>query len=315
MASPATTAPTPAAQITAAVTQGFAQLAQQLSWVVLANPQGGAAHVLDRPDSRAAISAVTESGRRAALSALAQAWQASGGPPGSSLYQSLTADIERLYEETPGSLTSAVAQVFHTHPDVPFDPAVHAPGSNPSFEAAQQRAQAVASALHAAASRLALRNAMSVHVAASGGHTEALRAALGIDPSLQFPHPQPIDGKSPPKLYRGVLHGPPLHPNCRCTLAKETSGVLVWHASMDGHDPRSCAWCKALHGTALGEPSYPAPPVAPDMPGTAPETSMVSSTDIADMPAERYQALRHFIASALHELGQVLARLLRVGQS
>jgi len=41
----------------------------------------------------------------------------------------------------------------------------------------------------------------------------------------------------------------------------------------------------------------------------------VSSEDIAALPEERYQNLRHFIGSALHELGQLIRALLGIGEA
>lgn len=120
---------------------------------------------------------------------------------------------------------------------------------------------------------------------------------------------------------------------------------LEWVASHGGKDPRSCYWCRWLHGKRVrpGE-EFPALPVhgarqpprlytgslygpllhprcrcklhiiagaSPQVPeSAAPEPAdFISSETIRAMPEEEYGKLQHFLSSALHELGQLLRRL------
>ena len=297
------------AQLTSTVTSSLAQFAGHLAIVIQANPQGSLSHVLDeRPDVRQSLMAALASARSAARTALAQAYP---GDTTSPLFQSLSGDIDSAYGHAPQQIRQALTQVFHDYPDVVFQPGIHLPGGNPSYSAAQQRAQAAREAISATGSSLALRNGLTVHVAAAGGRTEALlaqappgsakrwRAALdGKDPRScawcralhgavvpaheEFPHPGQIGKHKPPKLYLGVLPGPPLHPNCRCSLELLDAA--------------------------------PEPPVGSMPAASVISSAMISSEDIAGLPEERYQQLRHFLSSALHELGQILARLIHAGR-
>lgn len=300
------------AQLTTTVTQSLDQFAGHLAIVIQANPQGSLTHVLDRPDVQQSQAAALASARSAARAALAQAYEAAfpGQSDSSVLYQSLAADIDKAYAQAPQAIRHALQQAFHDHPDVPFQIGIHQPGENPSHQAALQRAQAARDAITVQGSSLALRNGLSVAVAHTGGRTEAAldgapagsgkrwRASMdGKDPrscywcrslhgtvvpaDQEFPHPATFEGHAPPKLYLGVLHGPPLHPNCRCRVEVVASAPSV----------------------PVG--SQPTAPIE-----AAP---MLSSEDVAALPPERYSQLRHFLGSALHELGQMISRLLKLG--
>lgn len=294
------------AQLASTVTSSLEQFANNLAYVIQANPQGTITDVLDdRPDVRQSLMASLASARSAARTALAQAYP--GQDITSPLYQSLIADIDDAYAHAPSQIRHALLQVFHAHPDVQFQPGIHTPGENPSSHAALERAQAARSVISALGSSLALRNGLSVHVADAGGRTEALladappgsykrwRASMdGKDPrscawcralhgtsvpvTVQFPHPSQIGTHKPPKLYMGVLPGPPLHPNCRCEI-----DILD---------------------------AEPQPPVGLQPTALRSTTLMLSSEDVASLPTERYQQLRHFLSAALHELGQILSRLI-----
>ncbi len=202
-------------------------------------------------------------------------------------------------------------------PQQSFTVGVSTPGTNPAYQAALQRAQAVRDALAGQGSALALRNGLSVTVAGASSQTEAVLAEAmarpdasllgkrwvasmdGKDPKScawcrklhgivvplgsQFPHPEQIGKHKPPKLYRGVFPGPPVHPHCQCRL----------------------------EFVPLAEAPVPVPgPVTPE---ELPD--MVSSEDIAALPEERYQSMRHFLQSALHELAQVIRVLLGIGEA
>lgn len=312
MTTPPSLAESLRAQLTTTVTQSLAQFAGHLAIVIQANPQGSLTHVLDRPDVQQSQAAALASARSAARAALDQVYEAAhpGQADSSVLYQSLSDDIDKAYAQAPGAIRHALQQVFHDHPDVPFQMGIHEPGENPSHQAALQRAQGARDAISAQGSSLALRNGLSVAVAHAGGRTQAAlddapagaakrwRASMdGKDPrscywcralhgtvvpaDQEFPHPVTFEGHSPPKLYLGVLHGPPLHPNCRCRVE-----VLA-------------------HVPAAPASSQPATP--------AEAAPMLSSEDVASLTPERYSQLRHFLGAALHELGQMIHRLLKLG--
>jgi len=282
------------------------QYAQNLATVVQSNPHGSILALLDRPDVAQALTQRLAAAKAQALAAVQQSWSADTASP---VLAHLAQDVERAYSEAPGRIRNAAIAAWHSVPQQSFTMGQSTPGTNPAYQTAVQRAQAVRTALEGQAAALALRNSLSTHVAAAGSRTEATRQAAGIPAGAQFPHPVLIGGHQPPKLYRGVLHGPPLHPNCLCVVLQIPGGVR-WVASMDGKDPRSCAWCRALHGQELLAISAEPPPVPPapeELPG------MVSSEDIVALPEERYQSMRHFLVSALHELAQVIRALLGIG--
>jgi hypothetical protein len=85
----------------------------------------------------------------------------------------------------------------------------------------------------------------------------------------------------PPKLYHGMLPGPPLHPRCRCRV------VIV-----------------------VGGGQETTAPVPPAHRGAS---AHLAASDIRAMPENRYHALLAFITAAAHELGQVLRRLAHLG--
>lgn len=245
---------------------------------------------------------------RDADAALRKVWPGGGA---SAYREQLATDIALAYAAARDGMILAVSQAFHAIPSVPFVPGVTPPGTNPQIEAANLRAIAARRAAQDFAAKLALRNTLTIATAGKGGETAAVLAEAqtrydsgedvwlewrasqdGHDPRScgwcktlhgqrarpgeQFPHPKPIGKRKPPKLYLGTLYGPPLHPRCRCKI------VIV-----TGH--------------TVAEP--PAPVPVPE------QGDFISSDVIKAMPEEEYSAMHHFLRSALHELGQVLYRL------
>jgi hypothetical protein len=236
------------AQLAATVAQQVAQYAQNLATVVQSNPHGEVLALLDRPDVAQSLAQSLAAARSQALAALQQAWAATGADPASPVLASLAQDVQRAYADAPGVIREAAIRAWHSVPQQSFTVGVSTPGTNPAYQTALQRAQAIRDALNGPAQALALRNGLSVIVAGSSGRTEATLAEAmarpdahllgkrwvasmdGKDPkscvwcrrlhgavvplSAQFPHPAQIGGHKPPKPYMGRLDGPELHPHC-----------------------------------------------------------------------------------------------------
>lgn len=297
------------AQLAVLVQHSLAQYGSALALLARTNPQGQVTSLLGRPDAAGVLVGALARSQAQALASMDQAWLASGGPADGLTRQQLRQDVTRAYAEAPGLIRDAVIRAWHSVPDQHFIPGVTEPGTHPGADVAAQRAEAVAAAVAGQAQALALRNGLSVDVAASSGRTAAILASAppgsrlrwrasmnGKDPrscawcralhgtvvpaGSQFPHPAEIGGHKPPRVYRGVLHGPPLHPHCQCELE-----------------------------VIPPEAAEPEPlPLLPE-----PEEESISSDDIRALPEERYQSLTAFLRSALHELAQVIKAILGIG--
>lgn len=277
------------------------------------NPAADLPSLLARYDIAQGLAVVLHDLEQAALQAVARAWAAAGNPAASPYREALLADVSRAYAEAVQDLTVDITLAFNSIPAAePFVPGVSTPGANPSMETARERSVAVRRAVTDFAASLGLRNRLAITTAATRAGAEAvlaeaeLRAAAGEDielewrahppdahgpcgwcarlngtrvrPGEQFPHPEQIGHRQPPRLYLGHLFAPPLHPRCRCRLVIVVTGHPVSQA-----------------------------PVAAVPPG--PE-DFISSDTIRAMPEEQYGRLHHFLSSATHELGQLLRRLL-----
>lgn len=295
-------------QVQAAVQSALTTFTHHLTLVIQTNPEtSDARELLDRPDIHQALTDALADAHGAARAAVEQAAQLAGDQ--SSQYQlAIAHDVDSLYANAAAQIRGVAVTAFNSVPQPhPYTPGVDQLGSNPVFEAGQARARAVGAALTRQVSDIALRNGLSVNVAGSRSHTETVveealrRYQAGEDiwlewrsqlvpgvtcpwcwalhghrvrPGQEYPHPGQAGRRRPPRLYQGVLHGPPMHPNCRCWL------VIV---------------------TSSGDPA----PEAPE----PPPAEFVTSTDIAAMPEEKYSGLLAFLKAALHELGQLLKKL------
>jgi hypothetical protein len=122
-----------------------------------------------------------------------------------------------------------------------------------------------------------------------------------------FPAGEPADlaghGRltRPPRLYHGVLRGPPRHPRCRCgavivaDLPPPQAGQVPSGSGQGGAKTAA-----APHQKVSG---------SPDRPGSG---SLLAASDVRELPEDKYQALLHFLKAATHELGQALSRLRKV---
>lgn len=286
----------------------LAEFTQHMMLVIKTNPTASISELLTRPDVYAQLTSSLVTAQQAAQSAVQQAALLSGSTP-SPYQQSIAQDVNDAYSQAPQQIKTAVTRAFHSIPSHEFEVGVDQPGTNPVSQAAHDRAAAVHAAMVSQSASLALRNGLSVDVAGARSHTDATlqdaqqrqdsgedvwlqwnsRKQPGITcpwcwdldgqrvkPGEQFQHPQPIGKRKAPKLYQGTLHGCPLHPNCECWITIESSGQQ-----------------------AATEPA-----------DTSPQHAYISSVQIAEMSEEKYHGLLSFLHSALHELGQVLSRLL-----
>jgi hypothetical protein len=328
------------ARLAVTVQAAIAGYARDLATVIQTNPGSGIGPLLERPDIRSALAASLAQAQQRALGAVAAAWQAGGHPGGGAFHAALAADVRSAYGQAAASLEDAARSAFASVAQRTFTVGVSEPGTNPEFETAQERAREVRQALLGAGSSLATRNGLSVSSAATRSGTEAVLAEgaerqaagevlgkrwvasmNGRDPRScywcrqlhgtvvplgeEFPYPQPaalphhrlrrvataggaqryglpvgaeITLTRPPRVYLNLL-GPGLHPHCRCRIE-----LVPLH---QGHGAVS--------------------PLAPEQP-----PQLVSSAEIAALPEDRYAALVSFLRAALHELSQMLRRLLRL---
>ena len=303
-------------ELSAAARQLFAYAARYVSVITRNNPRGTVGELLARPDVTAVLTDTLDRAREAAAEAVRQEWAASGSPQHEYL-DWLVADVHRSYAAL-GQLRGAVRVGW-------------------AFPVAERPA-AVRDAVLDTGADLALRNRLTLEVAAAAART--LR--------------QVADGEE-----------------------RELAGDTVWKQWLCSHSPpdaRTCHWCRALHGLIvplhasfpeglaadlsghgrptrpprwyrrwrLGPPRHPRcrcrikiltqlPPVSSgdggqgdDAAATAPQQAagepavpahsgaLLAAADIRALPEDRYQALLHFLKAAAHELSQLLAQLRKV---
>ncbi len=254
-------------QLQADVQSALATFTHHLTLVIQTNPETtDARELLDRPDVHEALDIALTDAREKARKAVEAAAQLAGDQ--SSQYQlAIGKDVTDLYDNAAAQVRGVVIRAFNSVPQPPpYTPGVDPLGSNPVFEAGQARARAVGAALTRQAADMALRNGLSVSVAGSRSHAESVveealsRYEAGEDiwlewrsrkipgvtcpwcwaldghrvrPGHEFPHPVQVGRRKPPRLYQGVLHGPPLHPQC---VASGTRVVVPGDVS-DGLSP------------------------------------------------------------------------------
>jgi len=303
---------TASAQLTADVQAALAPAARYVALVTRANPDGTASQLLARPDVAATLTDALSQARESADAAVRDAW---GDAPADPVLWHLLEDIAAQYAG-PARLRTAVLAAYASVPARQFVPGHSAPGSHPSAEAAAERAAAVRRAVLGFARAVALRSRLTMEVARTAADTvrvlaqgrarvqagEAVRkrwlarrdgkachwcqslngVTVGMDDSF-LPHlagPADLTGHGrltqPPRPYRGMLHGPPLHPHCRCRLMVVTS----------------------------------VPPEPPgEEPARAQGAGFITAAQIRSMPEAKYKGLVAFLRAALHELGQVIGAL------
>jgi hypothetical protein len=246
--------------------------------------------LLDRPDVEAELSSALLEARDAAEAAVLEAWDASGGTD-ESVIDHLMADIDKQFNALP-HLRRLIR-------------GVHSKG-----------ADAVRAAIVTFSRGVALRASLTEAMAHGAGRTSAViaegeaRQAAGAvvykrwrcrmsptschwcrtlnnvtvpldeDFRRHFGGPVDLGGHGvlthPPRPWHGALMGPLLHPHCQCWLELVTEDT--------GDIPDS------------GQP--------PEEPG-----DYVSAAAIRALDEDSYRALNAFLWAAIHELGQVLARV------
>lgn len=289
----------------------LAAFAQKLATAIRVS-QSDLPTLLVRYDLEQALTQALVTAEEQANQLVDSAWTATGASP---YRAALLADVTRAYADARERLIADITVAYNAVSDAePFVPGVTSPGTNPAEVTRRARATAVREAGIEFARKLALRNQLTVFTAGKGSASVSvleeaeLRRDAGEDVELewvasmdghdprscgwckalhgtrvpvgtQFPHPEAIGKLRPPRLYLGTLNGPPLHPHCRCKV------VVV-----GGEKPTS--------------PSVPESAAPPD------SGDFISSETIRNMPEEQYAKLHHFLRSALHELGQVIQRLM-----
>jgi hypothetical protein len=281
-------------ELSSQVRAAFAPAALHLAELA-GGPEAAIGDILARPDVDAVLQQALDQGSELAQGAVREAW---GSAPHAEYLDWLLADVARSYDSL--GLLRAVVRVAWN-------------GALPA-----ERASSVKRAVLVHGSATALRNRLSVEVAATSAQTHSEIAA-----------------------------GEQLE-------AAGAAAWKQWRCRKDPPDERTCHWCRVLHlmvipvgadfpqgdpadltghgrltqpprwyrGWLKGPPrhprcrcriviitSLPVLPVASEGSQAEPEPSYLAASDIRAMPESKFQALTHFLGAAVHELGQMLGRL------
>lgn len=314
----------------------MAALSARLSVVIRNNTHASVGSLLARPDISGQLAQSLAAAHGTARHLAEQAWARSGASPYGDMLHALLSDIDAAYAAAPAAFTTAISQAYESVPAREFVPGESEPGSNPAVEASVQRAQEVSAAIRDQASRLALRNQLTVQVASAGGLSARVLAegrdrqaagervmkrwrsrrlpstcrwclvldgvTVGLDE--QFPHGGAVELKpgiatQPPAVYLGTLPGPPRHPHCFCWLELVTvpgARPLSPVVSPGAQEPPAAVQAGSRSGPHLNQ-----------------DQRFLRASEIAALPESRYRALAAFLQAAVHELGQVLRKLLGFG--
>jgi hypothetical protein len=287
-------AETATAQVRAAVQAALAPAARYVALVVRNNPLGTAAQLLARPDIDATLAEALAEAHAAVADLVEQAWFTTGAAADAT-YRHLMDDVARQY----ASLSHLRALIRQAHAAAQPDgrpaavrDAILAFARQVSLRSrltavvAEQAARAAVTLADGHA-RLAAGEKVRKRWLAREGACRWCRNLHGVTIAMGesfLPHlggPADLSGHGhltqPPRPYRGELQGPPLHPQCRCRLMVVT---------------------EAGPGPAVRR--EPAPPG---------REALFTAAQIRAMPDQRYRALIAFLRAAVHELGQVLRRL------
>lgn len=318
------------------VRQAMAEAAGYLALVIRNNPMGSADALLKRPDVDAVLREALDEARQAAQDEVADRWYAAGADAGHETLGHLQSDVGRVF----GSMAHLHGLIRHAHASVPqrqFVRGVHRPGEHPNQRAAEERADAVRSALLNWGRQAALRSRMAVHTAEGTG-----AAAAALDSALE----REAAGEKLMKRWRAHTESA----SC-CYWCRKLNGVTIGlresflpHLGGPVAMPQSVERRVATErgerkfGLPVGErivytqPPRPyrgklqAPLLHPfcrcwleivrtggttDIPpddGPVP-AEFLSAADIRGMSEQDYQADLAFLQAAVHELDQVLKRL------
>lgn len=313
----------------------FAYAARYVGQLTENNPASNAAVILTRPDVEAVLQQALDRGRQLAGDTVREAW---GGGPQHEYLDWLLTDIDRSYDSLAVLRAAIRASWHSVpqarfRPGV-TTPGVN-PRMRAAIERAAAVRQAVlqhgagialrnrlAVESAAIASRAQAQIAQGEKLAMAGEQVwkqwrcsrnppdertcHWCRALHGMVIPLHanFPAGEAADltghGRltRPPRLYHGVLQGPPRHPRCRCHLVILTRlprGEVSSEPSGGQGEPAVVPPDRGAGEEGLKEPR-PAP-------------AFLAATDIRSMDESRYQALIHFVEAATHELAQLLERL------
>jgi hypothetical protein len=325
---------TPAA-LNQAIREAFAYAARYIGLLTENNPHGGSAGLLGRPDVHAVLQDAMASAREVAEEAVREAW---GGHPQTpylywllndvaQAYGSLSvlrADIRRAWDGvvaepfvkgvTPPGANPVMEAAQRRASDV-----LHAIlGYGASLALRSQLSAEVASV--AAQTEAVLAQGAELEQAGEQPYKRWLCSSsppddrtchwcralhwMTIPLNASFPAGDPADltghGRltHPPRLYHGVLPGPPRHPRCRCrvVVVHLREAVRSGHSDSQEASPGELAAAPGAGGTA---PSMVTP-------------GFLAASDVRALPDDQYEALEAFLEASAHELGQALARLREV---